>query len=80
MVGLDSLRGLAILGVILYHINFNWMPGGFLGVTVFFVLSGYLITDILAIEWKRNKRIDLKKITGLVGQGDCFQECLLCSL
>ncbi|MBO1581361.1 acyltransferase family protein [Bacillus sp. XF8] len=60
MVGLDSLRGLAILGVILYHINFNWMPGGFLGVTVFFVLSGYLITDILSIEWKRNKRIDLK--------------------
>ncbi|MBE5105963.1 acetyltransferase [Bacillus thuringiensis] len=61
MVGLDSLRGLAILGVILYHINFKWMPGGFLGVTVFFVLSGYLITDILAMEWKRNKRIDLKK-------------------
>ncbi|MDA1532816.1 MULTISPECIES: acyltransferase family protein [Bacillus] len=61
MVGLDSLRGLAILGVILYHINFNWMPGGFLGVTVFFVLSGYLITDILAMDWKRNKRIDLKK-------------------
>ncbi|PFZ42018.1 acetyltransferase [Bacillus wiedmannii] len=61
MIGLDSLRGLAILGVILYHINFNWMPGGFLGVTVFFVLSGYLITDILAMEWKRNKRIDLKK-------------------
>ncbi|HHK5537083.1 TPA: acyltransferase family protein [Bacillus mobilis] len=60
MVGLDSLRGLAILGVILYHINFNWMPGGFLGVTVFFVLSGYLITDILAMEWKRNKRIDFK--------------------
>ncbi|MGX5518942.1 acyltransferase family protein [Bacillus cereus] len=61
MVGLDSLRGLAILGVILYHINFNWLPGGFLGVTVFFVLSGYLITDILAMEWKRNKRVDLKK-------------------
>ncbi|MEK4418607.1 acyltransferase family protein [Bacillus sp. FSL K6-0268] len=61
MVGLDSLRGLAIMAVILYHINFNWMPGGFLGVTVFFVLSGYLITDILVTEWRKNKRIDLKK-------------------
>ncbi|KEK24594.1 acyltransferase family protein [Bacillus gaemokensis] len=60
MVGLDSLRGLAILGVILYHINFNWMPGGFLGVTVFFVLSGYLITDLLVAEWMRNERINLK--------------------
>lgn len=60
MVGLDSLRGLAILGVVLYHINYKWIPGGFLGVTVFFVLSGYLITDILATEWKKYKRIDLK--------------------
>lgn len=60
MVGLDSLRGLAILGVILYHLNYQWLPGGFLGVTVFFVLSGYLITDLLVIEWKENKRIDLK--------------------
>ncbi|MEH7464237.1 acyltransferase family protein [Bacillus thuringiensis] len=60
MVGLDSLRGLAILAVILYHINFNWLPGGFLGVTVFFVLSGYLITDILVVEWKEKRRIDLK--------------------
>ncbi|MFD3445911.1 acyltransferase family protein [Microbacteriaceae bacterium 4G12] len=60
MVGLDSLRGLAILGVILYHLNSNWMPGGFLGVTVFFVLSGYLITDILVVEWNENKRISLK--------------------
>ncbi|WP_416825481.1 acyltransferase family protein [Ectobacillus polymachus] len=61
MVGLESLRGLAILGVILYHLNSKWLPGGFLGVTVFFVLSGYLITDLLVIEWKENKRIDLKK-------------------
>ncbi|MFJ8356636.1 acyltransferase family protein [Bacillus paramycoides] len=60
IVGLDSLRGLAILGVVLYHINFKWIPGGFLGVTVFFVLSGYLITDILATEWEQNKKIDLK--------------------
>ncbi|EJR91166.1 hypothetical protein IKE_05738 [Bacillus cereus VD196] len=61
MVGLDGLRGLAIIGVILYHINFNWMPGGFLGVTVFFVLSGYLITDILVTEWNENGNINLKK-------------------
>ncbi|MGG0239442.1 acyltransferase family protein [Bacillus rhizoplanae] len=60
MVGLESLRGLAILGVILYHLNPKWLPGGFLGVTVFFVLSGYLITDLLVIEWKEKKRIDLK--------------------
>lgn len=60
MVGLESLRGLAILGVMLYHLNPKWLPGGFLGVTVFFVLSGYLITDLLVMEWKENKRIDLK--------------------
>ncbi|HDR7437139.1 TPA: acetyltransferase [Bacillus anthracis] len=60
MVGLDSLRGLAILGVVLYHVNYKWIPGGFLGVTVFFVLSGYLITDLLATEWEKYKRIDLK--------------------
>lgn len=60
MVGLDSLRGLSILGVVLYHVNYKWIPGGFLGVTVFFVLSGYLITDLLATEWEKYKRIDLK--------------------
>ncbi|PFB74498.1 acetyltransferase [Bacillus anthracis] len=60
MVGLDSLRGLAILGVVLYHVNYKWIPGGFLGVTVFFVLSGYLITNLLATEWEKYKRIDLK--------------------
>ena len=60
MVGLDSLRGLAILSVILYHLDSKWLPGGFLGVTVFFVLSGYLITDLLVMEWKENRRIDLK--------------------
>jgi peptidoglycan/LPS O-acetylase OafA/YrhL len=47
MPGLDGLRAIAVLAVIVYHIGFDWMPGGLLGVGVFFTLSGYLITDIL---------------------------------
>jgi peptidoglycan/LPS O-acetylase OafA/YrhL len=47
MPGLDGLRAIAVLGVILYHLNFGWAAGGLLGVGVFFTLSGYLITDIL---------------------------------
>lgn len=60
MAGLDGLRALAVLSVIAYHLNFSWATGGFLGVTVFFVLSGYLITDLLIAEWAMNQRIDLK--------------------
>jgi peptidoglycan/LPS O-acetylase OafA/YrhL len=47
MPGLDGLRAVAVLGVIGYHLGWNWIPGGLLGVGVFFTLSGYLITDIL---------------------------------
>ena len=47
MPGLDGLRAVAVIGVILYHLGFSWIPGGLLGVGVFFTLSGYLITDIL---------------------------------
>jgi len=47
MPGLDGLRAVAVLGVIVYHLGFGWAPGGLLGVGVFFTLSGYLITDIL---------------------------------
>lgn len=57
---LDGLRALAVLAVILYHMNASWAPGGLLGVTVFFVLSGYLITGLLIAEWKSTKRINLK--------------------
>ncbi|MEG0027323.1 MAG: acyltransferase family protein [Raoultibacter sp.] len=57
---LDGLRAFAVLAVILYHLNANWAPGGLLGVTVFFVLSGYLITGLLIEEWKSTKTIDLK--------------------
>nr|WP_263326857.1 acyltransferase family protein [Neobacillus sp. Marseille-Q6967] len=59
MPGLDGLRAIAVIGVILYHLNIPWFSGGFLGVTVFFVLSGYLITDLLIDEWNKTQKIDL---------------------
>lgn len=61
MPGLDGLRAIAVLAVIFYHLNFEWASGGLLGVTVFFVLSGYLITDLLMAEWSESQSIDLKK-------------------
>ena len=45
--GLDGLRALAVVAVMVYHANHEWLGGGFLGVEVFFVLSGYLITLLL---------------------------------
>lgn len=60
MAGLDGLRALAVLAVIAYHLGLSWAPGGFLGVSVFFVLSGYLITDILIAQWNETGRFDLK--------------------
>jgi peptidoglycan/LPS O-acetylase OafA/YrhL len=53
MPGLDGLRAIAVLGVILYHLEFEWAEGGLLGVGVFFTLSGYLITDILLNQVNR---------------------------
>jgi peptidoglycan/LPS O-acetylase OafA/YrhL len=58
--GLDGLRALAVIGVVLYHAGFAWIPGGFLGVEVFFVISGYLITSLLITEWQGKGGIDLK--------------------
>jgi peptidoglycan/LPS O-acetylase OafA/YrhL len=54
---LDGLRAIAILGVLLYHAGLGWAPGGFLGVEVFFVISGYLITSLLLAEWRQRGRI-----------------------
>jgi peptidoglycan/LPS O-acetylase OafA/YrhL/lysophospholipase L1-like esterase len=58
--GLDGLRALAVIGVVLYHAGFAWIPGGFLGVEVFFVISGYLITSLLITEWQGRGSINLK--------------------
>ncbi|HEU4332103.1 MAG TPA: acyltransferase family protein [Lapillicoccus sp.] len=48
--GLDGLRALAIVAVVVYHLDPSWLPGGFLGVDVFFVVSGFLITTLLQRE------------------------------
>lgn len=57
--GVDALRGLAILAVVLYHAFPDRLPGGFVGVDVFFVISGYLITRVLCAEKKQTQSISI---------------------
>lgn len=57
--GLDGLRGLAVIGVLLFHGGFTWAQGGYLGVSTFFTLSGFLITNLLVREWDRSQSISL---------------------
>jgi peptidoglycan/LPS O-acetylase OafA/YrhL len=57
--GLDGLRALAVIAVIIYHANREWLGGGFLGVEVFFVISGYLITLLLIAERERTGAVSL---------------------
>jgi peptidoglycan/LPS O-acetylase OafA/YrhL len=59
MFGLDRLHALAVTAVLLYHAELSCIPGGFLGVEVFFVISGYLIIALLA-EHRQRGRVDLK--------------------
>ena len=47
---IDTLRAMAVLSVVAFHIEKNWLPGGFLGVDIFFVISGFLITMIIHRE------------------------------
>jgi len=57
--GLDGMRALAVVAVMIYHANSEWLPGGFLGVEVFFVISGYLITLLLISEKESTGRVHL---------------------
>src|SRR5664279_1743145 len=57
--GIDALRAIAVLAVFFYHANVSWMPGGFLGVDVFFVISGYLITSLLLREFRGGGHVRL---------------------
>ncbi|MEM7035235.1 MAG: acyltransferase, partial [Chloroflexota bacterium] len=51
---IDGLRAVAVIPVILYHAGFSLFSGGFVGVDVFFVISGYLITTIILSEMEKN--------------------------
>ena len=51
----DGLRAMAVLPVIFFHAGFEWFSGGFIGVDVFFVISGYLITNIIISELREGK-------------------------
>src|SRR3954454_8291602 len=64
MPGLDGLRAIAVLAVIVFHLGFDWAPGGLLGVGIFFTLSGYLITDILLSQLNQRGKIDLLRFWG----------------
>ncbi|MBS1846113.1 MAG: acyltransferase [Actinobacteria bacterium] len=59
MPGIDAMRALAVLAVFGYHAGLDWVPGGFLGVDVFFVISGYLITSLLLREFRSTDHIAL---------------------
>ena len=56
---IDSLRAIAVIAVIIYHIDANYLPGGFLGVDLFFVLSGYLISSLIIKEYKSTGTVNL---------------------
>jgi peptidoglycan/LPS O-acetylase OafA/YrhL len=57
---IDGLRAIAVSAVLLYHLGFNWIPGGFLGVDLFFVISGYVITRLLLDSIQRSGGLDLQ--------------------
>ena len=61
ITGIDGLRAIAVLMVLAYHLKLPFAKGGLLGVTIFFVISGFLITRILVSELESTHKVDLKK-------------------
>ncbi|MGA9277443.1 acyltransferase family protein, partial [Ilumatobacter sp.] len=61
---LDGIRAVAVIAVLLFHAEVGLLPGGFLGVSVFFTLSGFLITSLLLAEHDRRDHIDLRQFYG----------------
>jgi len=57
---IDGLRAVAVIAVMLYHLGFKWIPGGFLGVDLFFVISGYVITRLLLDSIQQSEGLDLR--------------------
>ena len=57
---IDGLRAIAVIAVILYHLGISWIPGGFLGVDLFFVISGYVITRLLLDSIQERGGLDLR--------------------
>ena len=57
---IDGLRAIAVIAVMLYHLDLKWIPGGFLGVDLFFVISGYVITRLLLDSIQRSGGLDLR--------------------
>jgi len=58
---IDGLRAIAVIAVMLYHAGVNWIPGGFLGVDLFFVISGYVITRLLLDSIEESSALDLRE-------------------
>ena len=52
---IDGLRAVAVIAVVIYHLNEDWLPGGFMGVGIFFAISGYVVTLSLLKNYERNK-------------------------
>jgi len=58
---IDGLRAIAVIAVVLYHLGLQWIPGGFLGVDLFFVISGYVITRLLLDSIQQRGGLDLRE-------------------